>query len=132
MGLDGISINQLRIQNSIDKSEILNSTRESVKKDEKSVSGLNQEQVINPDEGNQENKKEQDEKKEFEEEQEEIINFDLSDSSKYEIKLDETQNQLLIIEKQTGKILQVVNPEKLARFVGLLANSTGSIVNRKF
>ena len=94
MGLDGISVNQIRITSENNSSET-----NKIKENSKVIDGLSKGKKIDPDEKkenqnkklNKENKKTQDE--EEKEEQEENINFenlitnkhDLSDTKKYSL-----------------------------------------------
>lgn len=139
MGLDGISINQLRVTPENNSSELNNAARFSLNIEHKIVDGLSSGQKVDPDkENNQENPQleeqyiDKDEEEQQEEEQEEIIKYDLSESNKYILKLDEETNNILIIEKATSNIVQRINADELSSYIGFLSNSQGSIINRKF
>ena len=137
MGLDGISINQLRTpENS--SAEISRIARSSVNNEHKTVDGLSQGQKVDPDQGREKDQQlkqglannNQDE--EEDEIQEEVIKYDLSDNNKYFLKLDEESNNILIIEKSSKNVVQAINADEMSSFVGYMLNSQGSMVNRKF
>ena len=137
MGLDGISINQLRTpENS--SAEISRISRSSTNNEHKIVDGLSQGQKVDPD---QEQEKDQQSKHGFannnqdeedDEIQEEVIKYDLSDNNKYFLKLDENSNNILIVDKATKNVVTQIDADELSQYVSFLSNSQGSIVNRKF
>ena len=61
-----------------------------------------------------------------------VIKYDLSQSEKYTLKVDDATNEIIIIDKATTEIVQRVSADDLSHFVNYLSNSQGSIVNRKF
>lgn len=140
MGLDGISINQLRVTQEHNSSELNSLNRVNPNQTHKVIDGLNEGQKIDPDrerekdnqnffddfdtdEQNDDNKDEQPEV---------IIKYDLSESSKYQLKLDELTNTVQIVEISTNNVVQRISAEQLSDYVGFLSNSQGSLVNRKF
>ena len=137
MGLDGISINQLRMvpeNNSAESNRIM---RLNLPLEHKVVDGLNEGQKVDPDK--EQDKDEEatlsrrfDSEEELQNDQEEIVKYDLSDSGKYFLKLEEETNNILIIERVSLQIVQKIDADKLSNYVGFLSNSQGSIVNRKF
>ena len=137
MGLDGISVNQLRITRE-DSSAEMNRVIKPANSEHKIVDGLSDSQKVDPDKDNdeqnpefelsQENNNPDDEN----EVPQEIIKYDLSDNSKYFLKLDEESNNILIIEKASKNVVQSINADELSGFVGYLSNSQGSMINRKF
>lgn len=142
MGLDGISINQLRILPENNSSELNNPAHFSSESAHKVVDGLANGQKIDPDKehehenpqlleqfvkGDDEQEDETEEKVEYD-----TIKYDLSESSKYCLKIDDKTNKIMILEKSSQNIVQVISADELTRFVGFLSNSQGSIVNRKF
>jgi len=139
MGLDGISINQLRVTPENNSAELNSSVRFSLDNSHKIVDGLAQGQKIDPDQQKEHEHPELleqfvdiDEEENSEDVQEEIIKYDLSDSNKYYLNIDEVANKIMIIEKTTKTVVQEISADKLSNFVGFLSNSQGSIVNRKF
>lgn len=137
MGLDGISINQLRVTPEHNSSELNNVTRFNLGNNHKVVDSLSNGQKIDPDKENNQDNPELAEQYTGEEEQEdetpeEIIKYDLSENNKYMLKLDENSNTILIVEKATSKVVQKINADELSSYVGFLSNSQGSIINRKF
>lgn len=139
MGLDGISINQLRITPENNSAELNSTTKFSLDMSHKVIDGLSQGQKVDPDQKNEHEKPQLNEQfsssadEEIEEEEiEEVIKYDLSKSDKYCLKVEEETNSILIIEKSSKSIVQKINAEKLSAFVNYLSNSNGSIINRKF
>ena len=146
MGLDGISINQLRVTPEHNSSELNNITRFNLGNNHKVVDSLSNGQKIDPDKENNQDNQELAEQYTGEEEREdetpeEIIKYDLSENNKYMLKLDEkllqylenpNSNTILIVEKATSKVVQKINADELSSYVGFLSNSQGSIINRKF
>jgi len=138
MGLDGISVNQLRITPEHNSAELNNVAKFSLENNHKVVDGLANGQKIDPDKEKEHENPELAEQfvdlddETQEEIEEEIIKYDLSDSNKYLLKLDEESNNILIIEKSSSKVVQRINADELSSYVGFLSNSQGSMINRKF
>ena len=142
MGLDGISVNQLRITPENNSAELNVSTRFSLDATHKIVDGLSQGQKVDPDKQNEHEKPnlnnsfnsqdEQEDENNKDEPLEEVIKYDLSRNDKYLLKIEDESNSILIVEKSTQNIVQKISAEKLSNFVNYLSNSNGSIVNRKF
>lgn len=134
MGLDGISINQLRITNELNSAD-LNSASVRAVDEIKVVDGLSSGQRVNPDKENGHDFSYDGEQKKREEEssdEETVTKYDLSDTSKYVLKLDDETNQIHIIEKATGNVIQIVDAEELSKFLIFSSNSCGSMINKKF
>lgn len=141
MGLDGISVNQLRITPENNSSELNNTSRFTLEANHKVVDGLSQGQKVDPDKQNEHEKPKLNNPSDIEDEHEEenadevieeVIKYDLSRNDKYLLKIEDETNSILIIEKSSQNIVQKINAEKLSNFVNYLSNSNGSIVNRKF
>ncbi|MBR5304066.1 MAG: hypothetical protein IKU37_04495 [Candidatus Gastranaerophilales bacterium] len=138
MGLDGISINQLRVTPENNSSELNNIARFNLGNELKIVDGLSNGQKVDPDRDKEKDGEDQQLADQYfdDEEQEEVIEdvitYDLSDSNKYMLKLDENSNTILIMEKSTLRIVQEISAEELSSYVGFLSNSQGSMINRKF
>ena len=140
MGLDGISINQLRITPENNSAELNNIARFNVGTEHKIVDSLSNGQKIDPDKEKDNEDSEltkqytqnDNEDETQEESKEEVIKYDLSDSNKYLLKLDEESNNILIVEKATSKIIQKIDAIELSSYVGFLSNSQGSMINREF
>ena len=142
MGLDGISLNQLRVTPENNSSELNNQAKFSLNNDTRVVDGLSEGQKVDPDkerekdnrslqegfsssEGNEEEAKD-------DEYIEPVEKYDLSQSDKYLLKLDEIDNNILIIEKATKRVIQKIDANELSQFVNYMSGPTGSIINRKF
>ena len=141
MGLDGISINQLRITPENNSAELNNPVRFNVDSEHKIVDGLSNSQKIDPDKEKDHDDPElarhydsddEDLNGKSDANDEEIVKYNLSDSGNYVLKLDENSNNILIIEKSTSVVVQKIDADELSKYVGFLSNSQGSIVNRKF
>ena len=138
MGLDGISINQLRMQPENNSAELNNVAKFNLGMEHKVVDGLSNGQKVDPDKENEHEDAQLEEqfvKSDDADEQEaieEVIKYDLSESNKYYLSLDDSSNKIMIIEKNTNKVVQEIDADSLSNYVGFLSNSQGSIVNRKF
>ena len=140
MGLDGISINQLRNFNEITPNTVVNTNQNNTR----IVDGLSKGQKVDPDEeknkenSNQEffeeNENDNDTAQSDEKENEKFNSYkiDLSQANKYELKVNENSNSIVIVEVATQKIVQVINADNLAVFVKNLVEAKGGIVNRTF
>lgn len=143
MGLDGISINQLRVDSQLNS----NINKINQETSPQFIDALTKSQRVNPDEKQEQNSKnnqtlkqqeQEDEENQTQDENEsehintEIEKFDLSDTKKYILKVDEKANEILIVEKATQKIIQKFNPEALSNLTGYLSNYTGVLINRKY
>ena len=141
MGLDGISVNQLRITPEHNSSE-LNKVPKFSLDNSRPVDGLSQGQKVDPDKEREKEKRELNKQynssdEPLDEENEALIDtpvvkYDLSQSEKYTLKVDDATNEIIIIDKATTEIVQRVSADNLSHFVNYLSNSQGSIVNRKF
>lgn len=141
MGLDGISVNQLRITPEHNSSE-LNKVPKFSLDNSRPVDGLSQGQKVDPDKEREKEKRELNKQynssdEPLDEENEALIDtpvikYDLSQSEKYTLKVDDATNEVIIIDKATTEIVQRVSADDLSHFVNYLSNSQGSIVNRKF
>lgn len=141
MGLDGISVNQLRITPEHNSSE-LNKVPKFSLDNSRPVDGLSQGQKVDPDKEREKEKRELNKQynssdEPLDEENEALIDtpvikYDLSQSEKYTLKVDDATNEIIIIDKATTEIVQRVSADDLSHFVNYLSNSQGSIVNRKF
>ena len=141
MGLDGISINQLRVTPENNSAELNNAAKFNTDVGHKVVDGLAHGQKVDPDRENEHEKpeltkqfvspEEEDEASEQVEE-ETVVKYDLSENNKYYLNLDDKTNKIMIIEKATKKVVQEISADKLSNFVGFLSNSQGALINRKF
>ena len=145
MGLDGISPIQIRQFNEPNAAE-LNAVLNPKQNLSRAVDGLSEGQKVDPDKerNNQQNNQEADfnneEDEEFntaeqdEKENEKFNSYklDLSQTNKYELKVNENSNSIVIVEKATQKTVQVINADNLAIFVRNLVEGKGALVNRKF
>ena len=138
MGLDGISINQLRVTPENNSAELNSNVKFSLNPETKVVDGLAEGQKVDPDKGKEQEKPdleeqfvESDDEQDEEPEQVEIIKYDLSDSNKYSLQLDEESNNILIIDKTSSNVVQQINADELSSYVGFLVNSQGSLISRK-
>ncbi len=145
MGLDGISPIQLRQLNELNAAELNAIINPRQALNVRAVDGLSEGQKVDPDkeknhehaqaqeeageENNENDTLEQDEK---ENEKFNSYKIDLSQTNKYELKVNENSNSIVIVEKSTQKTVQVISADNLAIFVKNLVEAKGAIVNRKF
>ena len=138
MGLDGISINQLRITPELNSAE-LNSQIAINTNGNRIVDGLSNGQRVNPDKeqehGNSDsksNKKDRNEEEENEETtSEEVTKYDLSDANKFNVKLNSETNSIILPDKISGNTVQTIDADELLKFIQYSPNSYGSIINKK-
>ena len=145
MGLDGISVNQLRVTPEHNSSE-LNKVPKFSLDVSRAVDGLSEGQKIDPDKEREKEKRELNKQYNSSEDETiensnadsldvdsvEVVKYDLSQSDRYMLKVDDDTNEILIIEKASKNIVQRVDAENLSNFVSFLSFPQGSIVNRKF
>ena len=138
MGLDGISVNQLRLTPDMNSAE-LNSVNNIPSNEVKAIDGLANGQRVDPDkESEHENNaflndnNAADDDSQDEDEEMEVVKYDLSDSSKYCLKLDASENKIQIIEKKTNNVIQTFDADELMKLISFSSSSCGSIVNKKF
>jgi len=141
MGLDGISINQLRVTPERTSAELNNVAAINLSEN-RVVDELSIGQRVDPDKEHEKdtpsdkNKKNSKNDNKNDEENEYIIEepitkYDLSDTNKFNIKLDSETNKIIITEKSTGLIIQTIDADELLKFVEYSPNSCGSIINKK-
>ncbi len=131
MGLDGISVNQLRLNTEVNSINPINVVQN------RKIDGLSQGKKVDPDADNHQNQEmEEDEENQNTEEKqsdiEEILKYDLSDSEKYMLKVDSSTNNILIVKKDTNEVLQVFSADILQHLMGNLMQGNGVLVNRKY
>ena len=131
MGLDGISVNQLRLNTEVNSINPINVVQN------RKIDGLSQGKKVDPDADNHQNQEmeENEENQNTEEKQsdiEEILKYDLSDSEKYMLKVDSLTNNILIVKKDTNEVLQVFSADILQHLMGNLMQGNGVLVNRKY
>lgn len=135
MGLDGISLNQLRSPIEQPIREYNSQVSASSSSDSRVVGAMSNSGRVDPDKESSKNTQDfdfgQNENKKQDENEEEVVKYDLSDNEKYSLNIDE-DNMVSIVEKSTGNVIQKLNSQELSRYVSFLSNSNGSIVNRRF
>ena len=142
MGLDGISVNQIRItpentsrENAINSDFLVNRNSDS-----KSVNSLDKKSAIDTDDkentsffggdssgATEENEEETDDNNPSVE----IEKIDLSNKELYEIKVDEDTNSLTIYNKKEQKPVGEITPVELSSLVDNLKNPGGILVNKR-
>lgn len=141
MGLDGISLNQLRItQENTSKENTLNSQMlANIGSGSRSVNSLDKKGAIDTDDkentsffgGDSSSEEEQEEQKEEAEEKLDFPKIDLSNKDLYEIKVDENKGCLSIYNKQEDKTVQEITPHELSSLVDSLKNPGGILINKR-
>lgn len=137
MGLDGISINQIRSIQDKNSNELNSIVFNPKTENTRSVSGLDKGRMVDPDKENNENQEEfefdfNEQEENQPEDDNSAIKYDLSRTDKYSLILDEDTNEIVIKEKDSGEVIQKIDAQNLSRFVNFLSNTQGAIVNRKF
>lgn len=137
MGLDGISINQIRSIQDKNSNELNSIVFNPKTENTRSVSGLDKGRMVDPDKENNENQEEfefdfNEQEENQPEDDNSAIKYDLSRTDKYSLILDENTNEIVIKEKDSGEVIQKIDAQNLSRFVNFLSNTQGAIVNRKF
>ena len=142
MGLDGISVNQLRItpENTSRENAINSDFLENRNRDPKSVNPLGKKSAIDTDDkentsffggdssgATEENEEETDDNNPSVE----IEKIDLSNKELYEIKVDEDTNSLTIYNKKEQKPVGEITPVELSSLVDNLKNPGGILVNKR-
>lgn len=138
MGLDGISINQLGITHDSSTTKI---TKTINNENQFKIDGLNKGQIV---ETKKENEHKNSNQNDFFDDNEDdnnanqpqktdegAIKYDLSDNTKYYLKIEKDTNSIVIYDKKTKMPLQKISPDTLSEFVNYLSNSKGFKVNRK-
>ena len=139
MGLDGISVNQLRItpENTSRENAISADLQAKRNVGDRSVNSLDKKSAIDTDDKENTSffggasSSDEEENSEDEAETVEYEKIDLSNRELYEIKPDEYTNYLVIYNKQEGKIVQQITPGKLSTLVDNLKNPSGVLVNKR-
>ena len=142
MGLDGISVNQLRITQDNSTTQNVNSSKGFLNENIKAVDGMSEGQRVDPDKHNKQEKRElnkqyvkvsqDDINDEDVENNEEVLKYDLSQTDKYTLKVDESTNTIMIIKKDTQEVVQSLDAQGLSRFVNFMDNAKGTLINRKY
>ncbi len=140
MGLDGISVNQLRItQENTSKENTLNSQMlANIGSGSRSVNSLDKKGAIDTDDkentsffGGESSSEEEEEQKENSEEKLDFPKIDLSNKDVYEIRIDENNSSLSIYNKQENKMIQEITPGGLSSLVDNLKNPGGILINKR-
>ena len=146
MGLDGISPIQIRQFNEPNAAELNAALNPNQSFGVRAIDGLSEGQKVDPDKErnkqqnnqnadfNNEEDEEYDTAEQDEKENEKFNSYklDLSQTNKYELKVNENSNSIVIVEKATQRTVQVINADNLAIFVRNLIEGKGALVNRKF
>ena len=140
MGLDGISVNQLRItpDNTSKENAINADFKARMGESSRSVNSLDKKNAIDTDDkentsffGGESSSNEDEENFEDETQNIEYEKIDLTNKDIYEIKPDENTNSLVIYNKQQGVVVQEITPNQLSILVDSLKNPSGILVNKR-
>ena len=142
MGLDGISINQLRVTPEHNSAQLNEAGNFGQIIQNKAVDGLSKGQIVDPDKKNDHDQNTFDFDSENSENSAEgedndlseiknVVKYDLSKSDKYILKIDDNTNSILIVDKTTKQILEQIDATQLTKFASYMSEFNGSIVNRK-
>lgn len=139
MGLEGISINQLRSVNEFNSAE-LNSLARVNQNDKKVVDGLSSGQRVDPDKqgsngshGGAVDKNNKDLSDDSGDSlQEEVVKYDLSDTQRYCIEVDDQTGNIKIVDKNSKKVVQSIGATELLQLINFAPNTCGSVINKRF
>ncbi len=139
MGLDGISVNQLRITpENTSKENAINADLQAKRNiGDRSVNSLDKKSAIDTDDKENtsffggESSSAEEENQEEETETTEFEKIDLTNRDLYEIRQDEDTNSLVIYNKQEGIIVQQISPGELSTLVDNLKNPGGVLVSKR-
>ena len=140
MGLDGISVNQLRItpDNTSKENAINADFKARMGESSRSVNSLDKKNAIDTDDkedasffGSESSSNDEEENFEDETQNIEHEKIDLTNKDIYEIKPDENTNSLVIYNKQQGVVVQEITPNQLSILVDSLKNPSGILVNKR-
>ena len=140
MGLDGISVNQLRItpDNTSKENAINADFKARMGESSRSVNSLDKKNAIDTDDkentsffGGESSSNDEKENPEEETQNIEYEKIDLTNKDIYEIKPDENTNSLVIYNKQQGVVVQEITPNQLSILVDSLKNPSGILVNKR-
>lgn len=141
MGLDGISVNQLRMtpentskENAINADMLANKGMGL-----RSVNSLDKKGAIDTDDkentsffgGDSSSNEENEEENPDGQDSLDFEKIDLLNKELYEIKVDENSNSLTIYNKQSDMIVQEISPLELSTLVDNLKNPGGILVNKR-
>ena len=140
MGLDGISVNQLRSISENNSAELNTKINSNSNNEPKAINGLAEGQKVDPDKEKNKDRTNQNNSNEDTDDNtdiqdsdtEETIKYDLSKSDKYSLEIDETTDEINIVEKSSKKIVQKISAEELSNMAVYLINSQGSIINKRY
>lgn len=140
MGLDGISVNQLRItQENTSRENAINADLKATRElASKTVDSLDKKSAIDTDDkentsffGGESSADEEQEENNDELPIEEHEKIDLTNKDLYEIKPDENTNSLVIYNKEQNVVVQQISPNELSTLVDSLKNPSGILVNKR-
>ena len=140
MGLDGISVNQIRItqENTSKENAILADMTAKGGGSSRSINSLDKKGAVDTDDKentsffakSDSSEEEQEEANEFGEVVE-YEKFDLSNKDDFEIKIEDETNSVVIYNKKNEKIVQKITPQGLSELIGALEHPSGAMVNKK-
>lgn len=138
MGLDGISVNSLRItpENTSRESAIVADNKAKLSNGAKTVDSLDKKSAITGDDkentsffggGSGFNSEEDEEEKDVKP----FEKLDLSNKENYEIVVDESSSTFSIHNKKTNSTIQEISPQSLSELVETLKTPEGIMVNKR-
>ena len=145
MGLDGISVNQLRMGSELNSNELNNINPQT---SPQFINGLSKGQRIDADDKNNQNHaqgeilEQEDENEDDKNDENDGINkktpakditkYDLSDTKKYALEIDDKTNTVSIKEKSSQTVIQTFDIQTLSSLTKYLKNYCGVLINRKY
>lgn len=140
MGLDGISVNSLRmVKENTSKENAINADMSAKLQDgNRSINSLDKKGAIDTDDkentsffGGSSKDDEQDSEEQPADETQEVLKADFSNSEIYQINVEENSNSITIYNKQNDTLVQKISPVELSTLVDNLKNPGGIFVNKR-
>ena len=139
MGLDGISVNSLRITpENTSKENAINADATAKNQGSRSVNSLDKKGAIDTDDkentsffGGESSNGESEEENEIIEDIIPVEKIDLTNKEDYEIRVEGTNNIISIYNKKSESVVQQITPTELSELVDSLKNPGGIIINKR-
>ena len=145
MGLDGISVNQLRMGSELNSNELNNinpqtspqfinglSKGQRIDADDKNNQNHTQGEILEQEDENEDDKNDENDGINKKTPPKDITKYDLSDTKKYTLEIDDKTNTVSIKEKSSQSIIQTFDTQTLSSLTKYLKNYCGVLINRKY
>ena len=145
MGLDGISVNQLRMGSELNSNELNNinphtspqfinglSKGQRIDADDKNNQNHAQGEILEQEDENEDDKNDENDGINKKTPAKDITKYDLSDTKKYALEIDDKTNTVSIKEKSSQTVIQTFDIQTLSNLTKYLKNYCGVLINRKY